>query len=55
MGRRFVKDYQRFSLEEEDIDAIKIFLVYLLMKGTDLDVEDIYNFIFGDGKRILWN
>lgn len=55
MGKRFVENYQSLPLEEDDIDAIKVFLVYLLMKGTDLDVEDIYTYIFGDGKRILWN
>lgn len=55
MGRRFIEDNQGFSLEEDDIDAIRVFLVYLLMKSTDLGIEDIYNFIFGEGKKILWN
>lgn len=55
MGRRFIEDNQRFSLEEDDIDAIRVFLVYLLMKSTDLGIEDIYDFIFGGGKKILWN
>lgn len=55
MGRRFVEDYQRLSLKEEDIDAIRVFLVYLLMKSTTLSIDDIYNYIFGGGKRILWN
>lgn len=55
MGRRFIEDNQRFLLEEDDIDAIRVFLVYLLMKSTDLGIEDIYNFIFGEGKKILWN
>lgn len=55
MGRRFIEDYQRLSLEEDDMDAIKVFLVYLLMKSTDLGIEDIYNYIFGEGKKILWN
>ncbi len=55
MGKRSMENYQGFSFEEDDMDAIKVFLVYLLMKSTDLDVEDIYTYIFGDGKRILWN
>lgn len=55
MGRRFIEDYQRYHLDEDEIDAIKVFLVYFLMKSTDLTAEDIYNYIFGEGKRILWN
>lgn len=54
MGKGSMRNYQGFSFED-DMDAIKVFLVYLLMKSTDLDVEDIYTYIFGDGKRILWN
>jgi len=55
MGRRFIEDNQSFSLQEDDIDVIRVFLVYLLMKGTDLGIDDIYNYIFGEGKKILWN
>lgn len=55
MGRRFIEDHKWSSLDEDDVDALRVFLVYLLMKGTELGIEDIYNYIFGDGKRILWN
>ena len=43
------------ALDEEEVDAIKAFLVRTLMKNTSLDREDIYSFIYGDGRRILWN
>lgn len=55
MGRRFIEDSQRSYLEEEDMDSIRVFLVYLLMKSTDLGIEEIYNYIFGEGRKILWN
>jgi hypothetical protein len=43
------------ALDEEEVDAIKSFLVRTLMKNTSLDREDIYSFIYGDGRKILWN
>ncbi len=55
MARKFAGRYQVFNLEEEDLDAIKVFLVYILMKNTELGAEDIYDYIFGEGKKILWN
>ncbi|HXX58470.1 MAG TPA: hypothetical protein VEI96_10755 [Thermodesulfovibrionales bacterium] len=42
-------------LEEEELDRIMSFLVYTLMEKTSLDEEEIYAFIYGDGKKILWN
>lgn len=44
-----------FYLDEEELDAIKSFLVYTLLKNTSLESEDIYLFVYGDGKKILWN
>jgi len=43
------------ALDEEEVDAIKSFLVRTLMKNTSLDREEIYSFIYGDGRKILWN
>lgn len=42
-------------LATEEIDMIRALLVYLLMRETDLDEEDIYSFIFSKGKQIIWN
>ncbi len=41
-------------IEPEEIDFLKSVLVYLFMKNTELDVEDIYAIVFGNGKRINW-
>jgi hypothetical protein len=42
-------------MDESEIDTIKALLVYILMRDSDLDVEDIYSFIFGRGRQITWN
>jgi len=42
-------------MDESEIDTIKALLVYILMRDSDLDVEDIYAFIFGKGRQIIWN
>ncbi len=57
MARRFVKQIanELFYLDDDELDAIRAMLVYILMKNTPLDREDIYTYIFGEGKRILWN
>ena len=57
MATRFVKELKRdfIYLEEEEIDEVKALLVYILMKDSLLDSEDIYSSIFGGGKRITWH
>jgi hypothetical protein len=57
MATRFVKEPRRefVYLEEEEIDEVKALLVYILMKESLLDSEDIYSSIFGGGKRITWH
>jgi len=42
-------------IDETELDNIKALLAYVLLKETELDVEDIYNFTFGMGKQIIWN
>jgi hypothetical protein len=42
-------------MDETEVDTIKALLVYILMRDSDLDVEEIYAFIFGRGKQITWN
>ncbi|MBF0344077.1 MAG: hypothetical protein HQL06_07585 [Nitrospirae bacterium] len=42
-------------LSEEDIDTLKAFLSYVVVKDTYMDSDDIYTIIFGKGKRILWH
>ncbi len=56
MARRFGPESKNdlFYLEEDELDAIKTLLAYLLMESTPLDKDDIYTYIFGEGKKILW-
>jgi hypothetical protein len=57
MANRFVRGSHEgpLFLDEDELDAIKALLASILMKDTHLDKEDIYTYIFGDGKRILWH
>ncbi len=41
--------------DDEELDAIRTLLVSLLMNNTALDRDEIYSYIFGEGKKIIWN
>ncbi|HYA26536.1 MAG TPA: hypothetical protein VEE82_00925 [Thermodesulfovibrionales bacterium] len=43
------------NLDDEDLDAFKAFFVSFLMENTFLHRDDIYSYLFGEGKRIIWN
>lgn len=43
------------GMNEDELDILKSFLVYILMKKGLYDAEEIYALIFGGGKRIQWN
>ncbi len=40
---------------EEDLDTIRSVLVYLLMKKSALDTEEVYALVYGDGNRVTWH
>lgn len=42
-------------IDEAELDTIRALLSYVLMKETELDVEEIYAFIFGRGRQIIWS
>ena len=43
------------QIDEAELDNIKALLAYVLIRETELDIEDIYNFTFGMGRQITWN
>ncbi len=43
------------NLKEDELDILKSLLVYILMRKSSFEKEDIYSLVFGGGKRILWN
>lgn len=43
------------SIDELEIDTIRVLLAYILINDTDLDIEVIYSFVFGSGRQIVWN
>ena len=59
MANRFIKQSEErdesLYLDDEELDAIRSLLIYILMKNTHLDKDEIYTYIFGEGKRILWH
>jgi len=42
-------------IDDAELDTIRALLTYILMKDTDLDAEEIYAFVFGKGRQIIWN
>ena len=42
-------------IDETELDTIRALLAYILMKDTELETEEIYAFIFGRGRQIIWN
>ncbi|HWR89436.1 MAG TPA: hypothetical protein VN260_04195 [Dissulfurispiraceae bacterium] len=43
------------NIEEAELDTIRALLAYILLKETELEIEDIYAFVFGRGRQITWN
>jgi len=57
VAHRFMNqsENEKLHLDDEELDAIKMLLVSILMKNTPLDRDEIYAYIFGEGKKIIWN
>ncbi len=43
------------SVEDDELDILKSLLVYILIRKSSFEKEDIYSFIFGGGRKITWN
>ena len=43
------------GLDEDELDVLKSLLVYMLIRKSSFEKEDIYSMVFGGGRRILWN
>ncbi|MBA4373260.1 MAG: hypothetical protein C0402_10435 [Thermodesulfovibrio sp.] len=43
------------NMDEIELDVLKSLLVYILMRKSDMEKEDIYSFVFGSGRRIIWS
>jgi len=43
------------QLDEVELDILKSLLVYILIRDSAYEKEDIFSFIFGSGRRIVWN
>ncbi len=43
------------TVDDDELDTLKSLLVYILIKKSAFEKEDIYSFIFGGGRKITWN
>ncbi|HYQ48556.1 MAG TPA: hypothetical protein VEP69_05785 [Thermodesulfovibrionales bacterium] len=43
------------QVDEIELDILKALLVYILIRDSAYEKEDIFSFIFGSGRRILWH
>jgi hypothetical protein len=43
------------QVDEIELDILRALLVYILIRDSSYEQEDIFSFIFGNGRRILWN
>jgi hypothetical protein len=43
------------SLDEDELDILKSLLVYILLKKSSFEREEIYSLVFGGGKRVVWH
>ncbi len=51
-----LRELERLNItNDEEIDALKALLSYLMVKNTDMDIDDIYITIFGNEERITWH
>jgi hypothetical protein len=42
------------QVDEVELDILKALLVYILIRDSAYEKEDIFSFIFGSGRRITW-
>jgi len=43
------------GLDDDELDILKSLLVYIIIKKSSYEREDIYSLVFGGGKRIIWH
>jgi hypothetical protein len=57
MAHRFVQQVHtgKSQQDSEELEAIKLLLVSVLLKNSPLDRNEIISYIFGDGKKIIWS
>lgn len=56
MAKRYLETVNPLDyLDEEEMDAVRAALAYVLIKNTDMDKELIYSLVFENGRRITWH
>ena len=43
------------NMDDTELDVLKSLLVYILIRKSSLEKEDIYSLVFGGGRRITWS
>ncbi|MGO9613455.1 MAG: hypothetical protein ACLPX5_10520 [Dissulfurispiraceae bacterium] len=42
-------------IDDAELDTIKVLLAYILIRDSDLEIEEIYSFVFAKGKQLVWH
>ena len=42
-------------IDDAELDTIRVLLAYILMRDSDIEIDEIYSFVFSKGKQIVWN
>ncbi len=42
-------------IDEDEADTLRTVLLYLFMREGEMEIEDIYALVFGNGKRLIWH
>ena len=49
-------DYEVMErLQGEELDRLREVLVYILMKDTDINIDEVYSLVFQNGTSITWH
>lgn len=43
------------EIDDAELDTIRVLLAYILMRDSDIEIDEIYAFVFSKGKQIVWN
>ncbi len=43
------------QLQGEELDRLREVLVYILMKDTDINIDEVYSLVFQNGASITWH
>ena len=55
MGEELAEIETEKGMNDDELDILKSLLVYILLRKSSFEKEDIYSLVFGGGRKIIWN